>query len=668
MCVSFLCICSFTKFVPLNTFRSSKTNKHFTYPAHIRKLYRAKAAAWKRYKHFKTKKLQQDYKEISSHCRKAVYAHTAKREEEIITTGNIGKFFRYANSKFTHKPSIGPLQDANGNKTIDPQVKADLLSKFFQSQFTTDNNILPDIHPRTTDAGISNIVFTPLLVSRIIKKLNVRSAGGPDGIPSLFFKNTCASLCQPVAFLFQILFNEGCLPPIWRQAFITSIYKKGDSTLPSNYRPISLTCTICKIMESIIKDQLMSYLLSKGLINKHQHAFIKKHSTVTCSLESTHDWAISIHSGFAVDAVYIDFSRAFDSVVHNKLLFKLNNLGITGNLLIFISSFLSNRLQCVVTEHCFSEWVPVLSGVPQGSVLGPILFILYIDDISTICFNSTVSYNLFADDFKLYSKLTTDLDQASLQAALGRLQEWCTDWQMSINISKCHVLHLGKNNKHFHYYLYGNLIDARQSVADLGVEIDSNLTFDAHINRIIGKAYSRVGVIYKGFASRDVRILKQAYITYVRPVLEYASSVWSPYLLKHINSIERVQKQFTKRIPSLSHLNYPERLAAINLEPLELRRLKADLVLYYKCFNNLIALPSEEYFNVSQYTTQTRTGGNRIIVPVCSTNRYANDFFIRCTNCWNSLSADIINSNSVQRFKRVLANCDLSAFIKCNYF
>ena len=369
-----------------------------------------------------------------------------------------------------------------------------------------------------------------------------------------------------------------------------------------------------------------------------------------------------------MDAVYIDFSRAFDSVVHNKLLFKLNNLGITGNLLIFISSFLSNRLQCVVTEHCFSEWVPVLSGVPQGSVLGPILFILYIDDISTICFNSTVSYKLFADDFKLYSKLTTDLDQASLQAALGRLQEWCTDWQMSINISKCHVLHLGKNNKHFHYYLYGNLIDARQSVADLGVEIDSNLTFDAHINRIIGKAYSRVGVIYKGFASRDVRILKQAYITYVRPVLEYASSVWSPYLLKHINSIERVQKQFTKRIPSLSHLNYPERLAAINLEPLELRRLKADLVLYYKCFNNLIALPSEEYFNVSQYTTQTRTGGNRIIVPVCSTNRYANDFFIRCTNCWNSLSADIINSNSVQRFKRVLANCDLSAFIKCNYF
>jgi hypothetical protein len=421
-------------------------------------------------------------------------------------------------------------------------------------------------------------------------------------------------------------------------------------------------------MESIIKDQLMSYLLSKGLINKHQHAFIKKHSTVTNLLECTHDWAVAIHGGVAVDAIYIDFSRAFDSVVHSKLLYKLSNFGITGNLLAFISSFLSNRLQCVITEHCYSEWVPVLSGVPQGSVLGPILFILYIDDISTICFNSNVSYKLFADDFKLYSKLITDLDQASLQSALGRLQQWCIDWQMTININKCHVLHLGKNNKEIHYYLNGNLIDNQQSVADLGVEIDCTLTFDYHINRIIGKAYSRVGVLYKGFASRDARILKQAYITYVRPVLEYASSVWSPYLLKHINAIERVQKQFTKRIPSLSHLTYPERLAAINLEPLELRRLKADLVLYYKCFNNLIALPYADYFTLSQNTTQTRTGGNRLIVPLCSTNRFANDFFIRCTNCWNSLSSDIVNCNSVQLFKKLLTNCDLSAFIKCNYF
>jgi len=655
-------------FVPFKVFKQTKSNKHNIYPANIHKLYRAKAAAWKRYKYFRSDKLQRDYKTISSRCRKAVYAHVANREEKIINSGNLGKFFRYANSKFSHKPSIGALQDADGNKTIDPQVKAALLSQYFQSQFTTDNNALPGIQPRSKDAGISSIVFSPLVITRIIKKLNNRSAGGPDDIPPAFFKKTCSSISQPLAFLFQVFFDEGYLPPVWRQAFITSIYKKGDSTLPSNYRPISLTCTMCKVMESVIKDQLISYFLIKGLISKQQHAFIKQHSTVTNLLECTHDWGVAVHGGGAVDAIYIDFSRAFDSVVHSKLIFKLSNYGVSGNLLLWIIAFLTNRFQCVVIEHCFSNWSPVISGVPQGSVLGPILFIIFIDDINNIFSNSSVSHKLFADDAKLYSTINTECDAASLQNALDRLQQWSFDWQLSINISKCHILHLGKNNTKHQYFLNGCPIGAAQVVTDLGVDIDPLLKFDAHINKIVGKAYSRVGVLFKGFASRGVQVLKQAYTTYVRPVLEYASSVWSPHLLKHINAIEKVQKRFTKRITLLSNLTYPERLAAIDLEPLELRRLKADLLLYYKCMNNLVALPAEVYFCNSQNISQTRSGGNRLILPRCNTNRFANDFFNRRLNCWNSLPDHVANASSVLTFKRLLTNTDLSQFLHCRYF
>ena len=187
-------------FVPLKIFRSAKTNKKLSYPQHIRKLYRAKSAAWKRYKRFKTLELHEEYKRLSSRCRKAVYAHTAKLEERIINRDNLGRFFRYANSKFTHKSSVGPLQDGSGNKTIDPQVKAHLLSEYFQSQFTTDNLKLPSTIPCTTDPGISSIIFSPILVKRIINKLNARSAGGPDGIPPVFFKNACSSVCHPHAF------------------------------------------------------------------------------------------------------------------------------------------------------------------------------------------------------------------------------------------------------------------------------------------------------------------------------------------------------------------------------------------------------------------------------------------------------------------------------------
>ena len=654
-------------FVPLKVFKQTNSAKHRTYPLHIRKLYRAKAAAWRRYKYFKTDGLRQEFKAISSRCRKAVYAHTVKREEAIVNSGNLGKFFRYANSKFTHKSSIGPLRDEGGSKTIDPQVKAELLAKHFRSQFTCDNNTLSNMQARSTDAGISSIVFTPSLVSRVIKKLDARSSGGPDGIPPAFFKKTCLLLCQPLAFLFQILFDEGCLPPVWRQAFIASIFKKGDSTLPSNYRPISLTCCMCKLMESVIKDQLVSYLLSKGLISKQQHAFIKKHSTVTNLLESTHDWAVAMHCSHSVDTIYIDFKGAFDSVVHSKLVFKLRNLGINGCLLQWISAFLSNRTQCVVIEHCFSEWSPVLSGVPQGSVLGPILFILFIDDIAAIC-SGVITHKLYADDLKLYSTINSDCDRDLLQSALDRLQQWCQDWQLTINITKCHVMHFGNNNAHNIYYLNGCQIGSAEVVTDLGVDIDPVLSYDAHINKIVGKAYSRVGVLFRGFASRNVQVLKQAYVTYVRPVLEYASSVWSPHLLKHINAIERVQKQFTRRIASLSDLTYPERLAAIDLEPLEVRRLRMDLVLYYKCLNNLVALSGSEYFCQSQHNSQTRTGGNRLTRPGCSTNRFQNDFFNRCLSCWNRLPAHVINADSVFVFKRFLAQVDLSHYTKCEYF
>jgi hypothetical protein len=420
-------------------------------------------------------------------------------------------------------------------------------------------------------------------------------------------------------------------------------------------------------MESIIKDQLINYLLLKGLISKQQHAFIKKHSTITNLLECTHDWEVALHGGHSVDIIYIDCNRAFDSVVHSKLVFKLNQFGISSKLLSWINAFLTDRSQCVVVEHCYSSWMPVLSGVPQGSVLGPVLFILFIDDIGVVC-SGTVTHKLFADDLKLYSIINTDNDNISLQSTLDRLQQWCDIWQLTINSNKCYSLHLGKNNVHNVYFINECQIATSQVVTDLGVDMDADLNFDAHVNKIVGKAYARLGVLFKGFASRDVRVLKRAYVAYVRPILEYASSVWSPHLLKHINAIERVQKNFTKRIATLSEMTYPERLAAVELEPLELRRLKADLILYFKCFNNLVALPSDNYFVVSDFTSQTRTGGDRIIQSCCNTNRYQNEFFNRCVKCWNILPANVVAADSVQRFKYLLTTVDLRRFLRCSYF
>jgi len=242
-------------------------------------------------------------------------------------------------------------------------------------------------------AKLTSVVFTQLAVHRVLRKLKVTSAGGTDGIliPPIFLKHLSSQLSATLAYLYQLFFDTTFMPPVWLIANITPIFKKGDAALPTNYRPISLTCSICKIIESIVKDQIVSYLLTHGLLSKEQHAFIAKHSTITNLLECVHDWALSLHNRVPQDVIYFDFSHAFDCVDHSKVCIKVQSFGIDGLLLSWICAFLSNRTQRVVVEGFTSNWVNVISGVPQVSVLGPIFFLLYVDYI-TLAYPGTVRY------------------------------------------------------------------------------------------------------------------------------------------------------------------------------------------------------------------------------------------------------------------------------------
>ena len=418
-------------------------------------------------------------------------------------------------------------------------------------------------------------------------------------------------------------------------------------------------------MESVIKDQLLSRLVSKGLKNKHQHGFISKHSTTTNLLECTHDWSLAFHGKLPVDVIYIDFSKAFDSVVHSKLIYKLQTFGINGLLLKWISAFLHGRSQCVVVENRYSSWSKVISGVPQGSVLGPMLFILFINDIANITINGVFT-KLYADDLKLYTSLISTDDCSNLQDVLSNLLVWSKDWQLEVNVSKSHVLHLHKHNPLMDYYFDGNLMESCDLVNDIGVDVDLFLHFDKHIDRIVAKAYSRIGILFRGFASRNLHVFRQAYITYIRPILEYASNVWSPHLLMHINSIERVQRHFTKRITELRNFSYRERLSILNLDTLEYCRLSCDLTLYYKIFNNSTPWSPSEYFNVSQppYSLHSLHHDLNIRKPMCRSNSFENNFFNRCVSAWNNLPRYIVKSKSVASFKRNLRSIDLSSFLK----
>jgi hypothetical protein len=465
-----ICTC-IELYVPVRCNVTSKKSRLVKYPFSIRRLLRRKAVAWRVYRAFKTSESLISYKKAASSCRSAIYAFTLKYENQLITNANIGSFYRYANSKLSSKSAVGPLINSDGSLTTDPSEKASILQRTFSQNFTFDNGILPGTASiKRSCRKLSYISFTPTLVRRVIKKLNHKTKSGPDGIPPSFFINCCEELCHPLSQFFTVSFNNSVLPSIWLTSFITPIPKKGDPTDPQNYRPIALTATMCKIMESIIKDQIVEFLVGKGLISKHQHAFLKNHSTASNLLDCLQDWSIGLNSCKQTDIIYIDFAKAFDSIVTSKLLLKLELYGITGLLLRWISNFLANRSQRVVVEYCFSPACTVLSGVPQGSVLGPVLFLLYINDIDFVVCGDTV-IQLFADDAKLFSNVIVDGVSPSLQQSLDRLVDWAKEWQLSINIQKCAVLSLSTKPHYLlhDYFINGIAIPRHTSHVDLGI-------------------------------------------------------------------------------------------------------------------------------------------------------------------------------------------------------
>ena len=439
-------------FVPVKTVGPCNNNNSAArkYPANIRRLVNKKAKAWRTYHSSGSPASLSIYKQHAAHCHTAINTFVSSCEEKLVDSGNISAFYRYANRKLSSKSAIGPLLDTDGTTITDSQTKAEVLSNCFSSNFTRDNGIIPSIDRSINRSCLRSINFNPITVEYAIKKMKGKKTyGGPDGIPPIFIKTCINELKFPLAKLFQLSFNTGYLPDEWRRAYITPIFKKGSTTDPHNYRPIAQTSSLCKIMERVIKDQLLTFLTSNSHISPNQHAFIAHHSTATNLLECTNDWSIAINSSNSVDIIYIDFSKAFDSIVFDKLLYKLSLYGISGNLLNWIEHFLKGRSQCVAVDGCLPAVSEVLSGVPQGSVLGPVLFLIFINDIIDIC-SGEVTIKLFADDAKLYSVITSSnhLASLSLQRSLDNLITWSSIWQLYINIIKCNLLTIVDSNNH----------------------------------------------------------------------------------------------------------------------------------------------------------------------------------------------------------------------------
>ena len=307
-----------------------------------------------------------------------------------------------------------------------------------------------------------------------------------------------------------------------------SIFKKGSKVKANNYRPISLTSPLVKILESIIRTKIMEYLTDNNIVTHYQHGFVTKKSCFTNLLETFEDWTAAVDQGYGVDVVYLDYSKAFDPVPHLRLIEKLKGYGIGGNLLNWMKSFIHGRFQRVVLNGIESQWLEVTSGVPQGSVLGPLLFVLYINDIAE---NIKCKLGIFADDTKIYSIINSVSNVEDLQCDLDNMQEWCETWLLNLNLDKCKVMHIGRTlNSTYKMDISNTCIDLCEveSEKDLGLWVTSSLKPSLHCDKAAAKATKILGILKRTFPVMSKELFLFLYRIYVRPQLEYCVQLWSP--------------------------------------------------------------------------------------------------------------------------------------------
>lgn len=599
------------------------------------------------------------YDVIAKETKKAIQRAKRKIEVNIAKkTGNDGKrkFNSYLKSKLGKNTGIGPLIDTQKNTVTDPKAMADMLNNYFGSVFVEDDGTKPNINKANVNSELNDIKITMKDIERKIDELKPGKSPGPDNINTSLLKNLKPALLYPLMLIFQQSLDTSTLPEDWKNAKVIPIFKKGAKGKPENHRPVSLTSSVCKMLESIIREKISEHLNNNNLLNKTQHGFMKNRSCQTNLLEFMDKITEYVDNGEPVDIVYLDFSKAFDKISHSKLLIKLEAHGISGKVAGWIKEWLKDRKQFVFVKGAESNMIFVISGVPQGSVLGPILFIIYINDLDEQVENLNV-LKKFADDTKGAKKIRSQNDANQMQDTLNNLFNWSKTWSMDFNTKKCKIMHVGRNNPGYKYTMNGEELTEVEAERDVGICITQNLKPSKHVNEAVGKAREVLGKITRCFHYRDRRVFLQLYKQYVRPHLEFSSSVWSPWTTADIDALENVQIKAVKMISGLSSNEYPDRLNELNLWSLEKRRKMFDLVQMFKVANNIGEISLSLKFQRDSTTRNITRNQSEPLNLVKQNSRLEvrkNFFTNRIVESWNSVPSEIKHSTSTDKFKKKL--------------
>ena len=633
----------------------------------IMRLIRKKRRMWNWYKTTKDHAEYRAYQHVQKSVVKTI--RIAKRNLERKLARNFKKnprpFYSHLNKYTKSRAHVGPLKNEKDELISDNDGMCNVLNSFFSSVFTKeDTHNIPVPEQICHGNSVSSLTINETMVKKKIAnlKLKLNSAPGPDKFhPRVLFE-----LQDEISLPLHLIFNKSLLtgevPQDWKLANVTPVFKKGSHSIAENYRPISLTSVICKILESLICETVVAHLTNQKLLRSSQHGFVSHRSCLTNLLEYLETLTALLDKGHNVDVFYLDLSKAFDRVPHQRLLAKLTAHGITGNIYNWIQSWLADRMQRVVLNGTQSKWSNVSSGVPQGSVLGPLLFIIFINDIDSAVDTLHCTLLKFADDTKGTHIVNSDDDADKLQRDLDNLFKWSSDWQMLFNLDKCHILHCGKTNPHHQYYINGHPLLAVEEEKDLGVLITSSCHPSKQVSAAALKGNQVLGQLMRAFTYRDRHTFIKLYKQYVRPHLEYCVQSWSPWLQHDIDLLENVQRRAVKAVSGLSG-TYKQKLESLDLLSLQDRRQRGDMIETFKIVKQIDNVDPSYFFSLSvdnhNYATRQATiMDNSTLVSslglVKGHSRLelrANSFSQRVVNPWNALPAIVKNSAHVNSFK-----------------
>ena len=593
----------------------------------------------------------QRFQSLRKKNKKAFHRAYNTHISETIESDNPKRFYQYIKSKRQDSIGVSTLK-VNGKTIIDDGQKAEVLNHQYCSVFSKPDGQKPPV-PNRIESDMQEFTISTEGISKLIRSLKPFKATGPDGIKAKFLIEFVDELSPALKLIFTASLAQGEVPKGWKHALIVPAYKGGGKcrSSPENYRPISLTSIVCKLMEHILYSKIMSHLSNHKVLSDYQHGFREKRSCETQLLLTTNDFANVLNDGGQIDSILLDFSKAFDKVDHEKLCHKLDHYGIRGIHLQWITSFLSDRTQQVIVNGKSSSFAPVKSGVPQGTVLGPLLFLVYINDLPL---NVNSKVRLFADDAYLYRTITSKEDIITLQNDLDSLQTWEALWSMEFHPNKCKLLRVTNKTKPIlaDYHIHNENLECVENAKYLGVIINKRLKWNTHIDMVCKKATQTRNFLQRNLRGCSREIKSKAYKTYINPVLNYSSTVWNPNgegnqgLRDQLEMVQRKSARFVyadwRRDSSPSKM-----MNQLGWKSLEVQRNNRNLIMMHNIIHKTVAIPESFLPNQTRYSTNC-IRFHQIHGRVLS---YRNSFVPVTIKLWNSLPSEFTNITELSAFK-----------------